>query len=245
MSSIVAFLLAVWSALSPTFAVPVHDVSKGISATPKHCKLVWSVTYRDEWGALFIENDYTCRNIEKHKAPVEISEVYVESVKHRDSFSQQHQQQVPLNSVPRTPINKHHIVDYGCVAPSQAKPLDDSGASLLSALGLLANQSCIAPQHLREYREYKRPWSADWAMTNFNGGDDIICDWYTELANVGSALHIYCTESLERDIRDGPKEVWAHGRDSERPDQRWCLRYTDRGWGDEDFEKLCAGLHEA
>ncbi|KAI5811689.1 hypothetical protein DFH27DRAFT_475191 [Peziza echinospora] len=222
---------------------------------PKHCKLLSSVTYHNQWGPQFIENDYFCDlpTLSDAQLPIPLPiplDPHEASPRRKGggrggstSPQQKRQQHTHINP---PPANKHQIKDFSCDSLPHAKPLDPTkGASLLYTLTQLSNQSCIPPGHLREYTEIPRSWSADWSFTNLNRGDETICDWYTELANVAQALHYYCENSLEREVVDGGwGEAVGYGRDSERKGQVWCMRYSNRGWGEEAFERKCLALDE-
>ena len=151
---------------------------------------------------------------------------------------------LPGNHLPR---NKHQIISFGCLPLPDAEPIDlTRDSTLLYTLPYLTNQSCLPPGHLREYRDYPRPWEARWAFTNINRGSEVICDWYEELGNVAKALNLYCANSFERPGDDESLvEMLAYGRDREREaigGQHWCLRYSDRGWESSGFDEKCLGV---
>ncbi|KAF8433615.1 hypothetical protein BGX38DRAFT_1101760 [Terfezia claveryi] len=218
----------------------------------KHCKLLSSVTYYDPWGPLFVENSYACDlgPLHPHKPTAAYPILPIQPYPTPHPRAQKpRQQRLPLPPTVRgrLPTEKHQIISYGCATPPHASPLDQSKvSSLLYSLPQLTNQSCIPPGQLREYKEYHQPWGADWAFTNFNRGEEEICDWYWELGQVANALHMYCEHSFERKQVDGKlTEVFAYGRDREREEsggQLWCLRYSKKGWEEKLFGEKCLGM---
>ncbi|KAF8420785.1 hypothetical protein EV426DRAFT_610727 [Tirmania nivea] len=216
----------------------------------KHCKFLSTVTYHGDWGPLFVENSYACDlpPLRPHKPTPAYPILPIQPYPHpRPKKTHRQHPSLPPAIRGRLPTEKHQIISYGCATPPHASPLDQTkGSTLLYSIPQLTNQSCIPPGHLREYKEYHRPWSADWAFTNFNRGEEEICDWYWELGQVVNALHMYCENSVERGEVDGKlREAFAYGRDREREEsggQLWCLRYSKKGWGEKVFGEKCLGL---
>ncbi|KAF8461946.1 hypothetical protein BDZ91DRAFT_736094 [Kalaharituber pfeilii] len=198
--SFTAHLALLFLLLSRALAIPTSDdifdddyADEDLTSTGnhhrKHCKRLSTVTYRDNWGPLFVESIYKC-DLPLLKSPPS-----------SQSTPPPSPEQEPLHphTEGRLPSQLHQIISYGCAPFPSPSPLSQAKSStLLYALPLLTNQSCLPSSHLAEYRDVKRPWSARWSLTNYNRGEETICDWYTELAKIASALHQYCEHSLER-----------------------------------------------
>ncbi|CUS12755.1 unnamed protein product [Tuber aestivum] len=230
-----------------------------------YCTLTGTHTYHDNFGPLFVENRYACTFPPSHRPPP--ARIYADSTWgpirlpppwDHPAGSQAGDARVAERGTViseavdyarqlRDSQQKHQIVSYGCGYLPNARRLPHSMYSnLFWGVSQLANQTCLAPGGMVEFVDYHRPWTADWRFTNLNRGEETICDWYTELANVGRALHYFCYHTLGRPGNEefsGGEEIVAFGRDSdERRGQRWCLRYSKKGWGEKLFDEECLGL---
>ncbi|RPA92198.1 hypothetical protein L873DRAFT_1710937 [Choiromyces venosus 120613-1] len=231
-----------------------------------YCTLTRTHTYYDNFGPLFVEHRYTCsfptshRPIKAHSSssertwgPIRLpapwdhpagSQSGDPRVASRGSIiseEEDYTQQLHASQ------QKHQVVSYGCeYLPSPKHLPRNKYSNLFWGVSQLANQTCLMPGEMVEFVDYKRPWTADWRFTNVNRGEGEICDWYTELANIGRALHYYCYHTLGRpedEEYSGGEEIIAFGRDSdERRGQRWCLRYSKKGWGEKLFDEECLGI---
>jgi len=104
------------------------------------------------------------------------------------------------------------------------------------------NQTCLEPGEAREFVDIRLAWSADWRFVAVNRGEEQSCEWYQELANVAEALHYVCYFSeLGTGLgeRNGGIEALAWGK---KEGMRWCLRYSQRGWGEKVWEEKCLGI---
>lgn len=243
-------------------------VYNGVDHTHKYCKLFYSVTYHDMWGPLFVEDSYKCDFTAQYSSesvmsvgekgqdggvytdvePVLQSRRFIKSHRHKARYEDNDDDDDNAEKISSSlPKDKHQIINFGCLPLPDAELIDITrDSTLLAVLPEITNQSCLPPDHLREYREYPRSWMAHWAFTNINRGKETICDWYSELSMVAKALNLYCESSFERHS-DGEslREVLAYGRDREREatgGQRWCLRYSDKGWGYPGFDEKCLGV---
>ncbi|PWW73963.1 hypothetical protein C7212DRAFT_299309 [Tuber magnatum] len=229
-----------------------------------YCTLAGTHTYRDNFGPLFIENRYTCAfppsyrrppsriHADRTWGPIRLpppwdhpagSQAGDSRVAERGSITSEavdYEQQLHGSQ------QKHQIVSYGCeYLPDPQRLPRSMYSNLFWGVSQLANQTCLAPGEMVEFMDYRRPWTADWRFTNLNRGEGTICDWYTELANVGRALHYFCYHMLGRPENEefsGGEEIVAFGRDSDQHrGQRWCLRYSKKGWGERLFDEECLG----
>jgi len=235
-----------------------------------YCKLTATHEYHDNFGPLFLEHRYACTfppspSVSRHHhhppprtysdriwGPIRLpppwdhpagSQAGDARVAERGGIISE---AVDYMQQLRGSQQKHQIVSYGCEYLSDAQQLPQNKYSnLFWGVSQLANQTCLAPGEAVEFVDYHRPWTADWRFTNVNRGKETICDWYTEMANIGRALHYFCFHTLGRSENEefsGGEEIVAFGRDSdERRGQRWCLRYSKKGWGEKLFSKECLG----
>ncbi|KAG0129652.1 hypothetical protein HOY82DRAFT_563806 [Tuber indicum] len=241
----------------------------GSAGKRSYCKLTGTYTYHDNLGPLFVEHRYTCDfppspSISRSPAPSKShsdhtwgpirlpppwdhpagSQAGDARVAERGSIISE---AVDYAQQLRGSQQKHQIVSYGCEYLPDSRPLPQNKYSnLFWGVSQLFNQTCLAPGEMVEFVDYRRPWTADWRFTNLNRGERSICDWYTEMANVGRALHYFCYHTLGRSGDEefsGGEEIVAFGRDSnERRGQRWCLRYSKKGWGEKLFDEECLGV---
>jgi len=235
-----------------------------------YCKLTATHEYHDNFGPLFLEHRYACTfppspSVSRHHhhppprtysdriwGPIRLpppwdhpagSQAGDARVAERGGIISE---AVDYMQQLRGSQQKHQIVSYGCEYLSDAQRLPQNKYSnLFWGVSQLTNQTCLAPGEAVEFVDYHRPWTADWRFTNVNRGKETICDWYTEIANIGRALHYFCFHTLGRSENEefsGGEEIVAFGRDSdERRGQRWCLRYSKKGWGEKLFSKECLG----
>lgn len=258
--------------MMPTFEILLTSLillfpagTLGSAGKYPHCKLTATHEYHDDFGPLFLENRYACTFphspsthppktlSESTWGPIRLpppwdhpagSQAGDPRVAERGSIISE---AVDYAQQLRGSQQKHQIVSYGCEYLPDAQRLPQNKYSnLFWGVSQLANQTCLAPGEVVEFVDYRRPWTPDWRFTNVNRGKETICDWYTELANVGRALHYFCYHTLGRPENEefsGGEEIVAFGRDSdERRGQRWCLRYSKKGWGEKVFGKECLGV---
>ena len=77
-----------------------------------------------------------------------------------------------------------------------------------------------------------------------NRGERRWCEWLTEVAGAGEAVHLGCVHAgLGVGEVSGGREALGSaegGRGTEGV--RWCVRYSERGWGEGEFEERCLGV---
>ncbi|KAI5850316.1 hypothetical protein DFP73DRAFT_524076 [Morchella snyderi] len=233
------------------------------------CKLAYTVTYYNTWSPIFIENRYTCDfSKSPHHTATPTSTDTPPPLHIPAPFSHpagNHTADPRIAPAPpqpltyaqqRTASTKRTITHYGCVPLPHRQPLPrDRHTNLFWGIQQLPNQSCLAPGEVSEFTDLQdRDWgAADWRFTSANRGHTRVCDWYTELANVARALHYFCFHTLGRPAEaefGGGDEIIAYGRGQQEAagdgvgmgGMRWCMRYSEKGWGLGVFEEKCLGL---
>ncbi|CCX16684.1 Similar to hypothetical protein [Tuber melanosporum Mel28]; acc. no. XP_002835822 [Pyronema omphalodes CBS 100304] len=248
------------SAFTPAPALPPFPAS---AETP-FCNRTSTLTYTYTYGPLFVEHSFVC-NFEASPAssassselaldlePLSIpapfshpggqrgSDPDIISLGRIESEAESYQRMIQESITPKT-----QIPHYGCdlFTPSHRLPID-KWSNLFWGLRSLTNVTCINPGEVREYTDIQRDWTADWRLVVSNRGKDRECFWWTELANIGEALHYVCYFSeLGTGLRDqtGGREAVAWGR---RDDLRFCVRYSEKGWGQDIWRERCLGTGE-
>lgn len=228
------------------------------TAESSRCRLTSSVTYHDPWGPLFVENRYTCsfpksppRFPTTPPKPFRVPTPYNHPAGDHGGDDRVGMtgsmitDQVDYDQQVQSSSSRHTITEYGCSPLESAEALPrDKYSNLFWAMGQLTNQSCLDPGEAAEYVDFRRDWTADWRFTNVNRGEERVCDWYGELANVAKALHYFCFHTLGKSADDeysGGEEILAFGKDKDES-QRWCVRYSKRGWKSAEFEGKCLGI---
>lgn len=228
------------------------------AAESSRCKLTSSVTYNDPWGPLFVENRYACslskslpRFSTNSPKPFRVPAPYDHPAGDHGGDDRVGMtgcmitDQVDYDQQVQASSSKHTITEYGCSPLEGAKALPrDKYSNLFWAMGQLTNQSCLDPGEAVEYVDFRRDWTADWRFTNVNHGEERVCDWYGELANVARALHYFCFHTLGKSTDDefsGGEEILAFGKNKDEG-QQWCVRYSKKGWKSAEFEEKCLGI---
>lgn len=148
---------------------------------------------------------------------------------------------------------KHTLHSATCLflQPYHQLPHGRVVSIVLPAISRLENQTCLDPGEAMEYSQMKSSWSSDWRMIVVNRGGERACEWTQDVANIGEALHGMCGFVGVGGRAFGGGEVEGVGsgvggrkRASDDPGTegwRWCLRFSERGWGEEVFEDGCFG----
>jgi hypothetical protein len=224
-----------------------------------YCNHTTSITYRDPWGPIFTEHSYHCDfppsnhdgSDHSTQTPLIVPAPYSSVAGQRGADPQivsRGTVEPVLTSYQRALLQAHQkltIPEYGCGLLPHPKKLDDNKYSnLFWAMRQLTNQTCVEPGEAKEFSDVRMPWTADWRFAVVNRGDKIRCEWWQELANVAEALHYVCYFSeIGAGVgeRSGGIEALAWGRGQEEG-LRWCMRYSERGWGEDLFEEECLGI---
>ena len=242
--------------------LPVALASFAPSSKTPHCTLLTTTTFTDDYGPILTEHHYTCNLTSL--LPSTPSPPAITAPAPFSHISGQLGSDSAVNPLGRGSIKplesafdqqllsaqqKRTIHNYGCSLLPDAEPLPkDVYSNLFWGMRELKNQSCIEPGEAKEWTDIERGWSADWRLVAVNRGEKRECEWYQELANVGEALHYYCffTGGLGVEESGGGMEALAWGGDEKgekgEGGLRWCMRYSERGWGEDVFEDHCLGV---
>ncbi|KAI5843776.1 hypothetical protein BZA05DRAFT_410606 [Tricharina praecox] len=223
----------------PTLAGPLP-----INST-SYCNRTSTVTYGARWDPLFTENDYTCEFPPRSPLALLAPHSSATAGQHGADGTLETSAVKRLQQLVLQPKPKRRVPSYGCtLLPSPAHMNFENGCGLIPSMRRMSNRTCILPDEVQESAAWRWRGMDDWRFVVVNRGEEEWCEWWQEIANIAHALHYVCIFSgvmSSHPGKDGTVEAIAWGADEEKG-LRWCLRYSERGWGEQLFDELCLGV---
>lgn len=151
------------------------------------------------------------------------------------------------------PRPKPTLRDAECtvIPPYTKHDTADTFAALFYQIRNLENQTCLLPGEALEYGVLPDDWRSDWYVTVINTGSEMSCEWTEEISNIAYALYYVCVAAGLGGKIFGGEEIESVGtaiggrkKDATDPGTekwRWCLRFANRGWGEEVWQQKCFG----